>query len=117
MDLGTLLGFAVGVISIFGVACGWDLLPYFVVPAVGIVFGGCITCSTLAHFHEALALFYERALRNDPAPEDKEEQRRHVDRAMAALKEIVDTTPPESSENKEAKKMLSTFVRRPCISR
>jgi chemotaxis protein MotA len=43
MDFGTIIGFVVGVISIGGIACGWDLLPYFDVPSVGIVFGGCVT--------------------------------------------------------------------------
>ncbi|MDR1534606.1 MAG: MotA/TolQ/ExbB proton channel family protein [Planctomycetota bacterium] len=43
MDFGTIIGFAAGVVSIFGIACGWDLLPYFDVPSVGIVFGGCLT--------------------------------------------------------------------------
>lgn len=43
MDFGTIIGFIVGSIAIFGVACRGDVLPYFDLPSVGLVFGGCLT--------------------------------------------------------------------------
>ncbi len=43
MDFGTIIGFVVGVVAIFGVACNWEVMSYFDLPSVGLVFGGCLT--------------------------------------------------------------------------
>lgn len=43
MDFGTILGFIVGTISVFGIACRWEVGSYFDTPSVGLVFGGCLT--------------------------------------------------------------------------
>ncbi len=43
MDLGTIIGFSVGIVAIFGVACNWEVMAYFDLPSVGLVFGGCLT--------------------------------------------------------------------------
>ena len=43
MDFGTIIGFIIGVIAIFGVACQWEIMSYFDVPSLGLVFGGCLT--------------------------------------------------------------------------
>lgn len=40
MDLSTVLGFIIGVISIFGIACQLELAPYINIPSIGLVFGG-----------------------------------------------------------------------------
>ena len=43
MDLGTIAGYIIGAIAVFGVACQWDLAPYIDVPSVAIVGGGLIS--------------------------------------------------------------------------
>lgn len=43
MDFGTIIGFIVGIISVFGIACKWDVLSYWDTPSIGLVFGGCLT--------------------------------------------------------------------------
>jgi chemotaxis protein MotA len=40
MDLSTIIGFIVGVISIFGIACQLEIAPYINIPSIGLVFGG-----------------------------------------------------------------------------
>jgi len=43
MDIGTILGFVFGFFSIVVLGMRGEFMPYFDVPSIGIVFGGCVT--------------------------------------------------------------------------